>query len=133
MLKGIVSDEILSTALVGPDGRTAIGVNQNLLAPHLSPGKNLDKVRQLDSQTSLQTCSGLYSGFGMAALISNKALMDQIGKVFSRTYLVLRLISPSAVWPRKSWRTLIRSRAISSSWMWPFPPLLRKTEICRRK
>ncbi len=97
MLKGIVSDEILSTALVGPDGRTAIGVNQNLLAPHLSPGKNLDKVRQLDSQTSLQTCSGLYSGFGMAALISNKALMDQIGKFFSRTYLVLCLIGATGM------------------------------------
>lgn len=90
MLKSIVSDEILSTALVDFNGQTAVGVNQNLLTPYLPSGT--DKVRQLDSQTSLQTCTGLYSGFSMTALISNKALMDQIGKVFSRTYLILCLI-----------------------------------------
>lgn len=97
MLKSIVSDEILAAALVDSSGQTAIGINQNLLAPYLSSAENDGGILQLDSQTTLQTCTGLYSDFSVSALISNKALMARTNKVFSRTYIILFLLGISGI------------------------------------
>lgn len=92
MLKGILSEEIISIALVGSDNQIAVGVNSSLLAPHLSAIQDDTEVCHLDSQTSLQVSSGLYSGFKMVAMISDKAIMDRINAILSRTYLILFLL-----------------------------------------
>lgn len=89
MLKSIVSNEILATALVDSSGQAAIGFNQDLLTPYLSSEEYDEGILKLDSQTTLQTCAGLYSGFSVTALISNKALMSRTNEVFSRTYIFL--------------------------------------------
>lgn len=89
ILNSIISDEIVSTALISPDGRIAVGTDVPLLAPYLSAP---DESKKTDSQATIQTCSGIYNGFTMVALISDKALMNQINTVFSRTYLILFLL-----------------------------------------
>ena len=87
MLKGILSEEIISIALVGSDNQIAVGVNSSLLAPHLSAIQDDTEVCHLDSQTSLQVSSGLYSGFKMVAMISDKAIMDRINAIAATTCL----------------------------------------------
>lgn len=89
MLKGIVSDEIPAAALVSPQGQIAVAIDQPRLAGYLSSPENGERIQLLDSQTSLQTCSGLYSGFTISALISSRALMSRLGEVFSQAYMIL--------------------------------------------
>nr|WP_304956140.1 helix-turn-helix domain-containing protein [uncultured Acetatifactor sp.] len=97
MLKSIVSDEILATALVDSSGQTAVGINQDLLTPYLSSGESDDGILQLDSQTTVQTCTGLYSDFSVTALISNRALMSRTNQIFSRTYIVLFFLGIASI------------------------------------
>lgn len=92
MLKSVLSREIISVALVDSDNQIAIGVNSSLLAPHLSAVGSDMEVCQIDSQTSLQICPGIYSGFKMVAMISDKAIMNRISFILSRTYLILFLL-----------------------------------------
>ncbi len=92
MLKSILSDQIISVALIDPDNQIAVGVNSSLLAPHLSAMKEDTGICHLDSQTSLKSCPGLYSGFKMVGMISDKAIMDQISVILSRTYAILFLL-----------------------------------------
>lgn len=97
MLKSIVSDEILATALVDSSGQTAVGINQDLLTPYLSSAESDDGILQLDSQTTVQTCTGLYSDFSVTALISNRALMSRTNQIFSRTYIVLFFLGIASI------------------------------------
>lgn len=89
MLKSVLSEEIISLALVNSEGDIAVGINDQLLTPHLGIARDSGGIYPLDSQTSLHIRGGLYNDFTITALVSDKAAMERLNAILSRTYLIL--------------------------------------------
>lgn len=108
LMKNILSEEILSMVLLSPDSEIVTGANIAALEPYITnsgsstDGNDADSTGILDlgsvetagssHNTFLHTREGLYNGFTMAALISNKLLLMQMNTAFRNTYFALLLL-----------------------------------------
>ena len=88
-LSNVITNEVLTVALVSPDGQIVTGVNQELLATV----DTLDAQDQSYTQAeSLCIQQDIGNGYALVALLSGEALMQHINTSFSSAYVALLLL-----------------------------------------
>lgn len=92
-LKSMLSNELLSMALIDQDNQFVVGVNDEQFLPYAESFQIEDGVYPLDSSTSVCVHTGINSNFSMIALLSNDFLLQQVNAAFAKTYLALLSLS----------------------------------------
>ncbi len=91
-LKNLSSNTMPAVALLDNTNHMVVGVNKDLLEPHLATLDKTNNFIKINKSNSLYVHDGIIKGFSLVSLISNDQLYEQIDAAFSKVYLMLILL-----------------------------------------
>ena len=92
-IKGIISEETFSAALLDEKGNFVVSVNPEPLMPYLSAQMQDTETALTDTSTFLCDHENIRNGFSMVSLVSRKFIASQINESFADSYLALIVLS----------------------------------------